>query len=246
MQSLFLDSAIFSATCVWDEIDDRLAEIDRVCCAQNACDQTPAGTPEVCSPMCSIAFHGFMAQCSTSVDSLANAQALETFDAACVNAGAINVPLFIDALSSAQCCSSRNCNGCVDAGQCAAVGSSDVSGAAHQCYWAGEPHASLGALVSEGKQATQSSLRSASDSADKAVDGGEGGNFFDGSCTHTQANSAWWQVDLGASFPITHVDIYHRTDCCEDRLIGAAIIVSTSPGVLQVPGLVLAFACTLP
>ena len=87
--------------------------------------------------MCSIAFHGFMHQCSRTVDSLANAEMLHVFDDTCTNAGTVNVPLFIDALSRAECCSSRNCGGCVDEGECTAVGSGDSSGAARQCAWAG-------------------------------------------------------------------------------------------------------------
>ena len=209
---------------------DRL-EIDRICCAHDACDGM--APPQQCTPMCSIAFHGFMHQCSRTVDSLANAEMLHVFDDTCTNAGTVNVPLFIDALSRAECCSSRNCGGCVDEGECTAVGSGDSSGAARQCAWAGTPRTSLGALVSEGRPTTQSSSRvgPGGNVPSKAVDGDSNGEWGGGTCTHTLDNTdggEWWQVDLGSSMPINHIDIFHRTDCCQERAVGARVIVSVS------------------
>ena len=202
-----------------------------------------------------------MAECGTTVSSLANAAALQTFDQTCLGAGTVNVPLFIDALSRAQCCSSRNCGGCVDEGQCAAVGDGDETGASLACAWAGEPRHSLGALVSKGRAATQSSLRSPNDVASNALDGDANGDWGGGSCTHTQSTDAggeWWQVcrgpqtsykpienvgqshlpqttfsllqvDLGRLLAVDHIDIYHRTDCCQERAVGARVIVSSTP-----------------
>lgn len=51
----------------------------------------------------------------------------------------------------------------------------------------------------------------------------------DASCTHTDSSPAWWQVDLGTPAHVVNVRVYHRTDCCQDRLEGANVIVSTSP-----------------
>ena len=61
-------------------------------------------------------------------------------------------------------------------------------------------------------------------------------------CTHTDAGDmnernvdgslhgpAWWQVDLGQTAIIQHVDLWHRTDCCQDRLQAAGIYVSDTP-----------------
>ena len=90
--------------------------------------------------------------------------------------------------------------------------------------------ASRGALVSQGKPATQSSHYSSSSTARKAVDGDTDGSFDSGTCTHTGDSLAlgeWWQVDLGSPMPINHVDVYHRTDCCEERAVGARIIISS-------------------
>ena len=42
----------------------------------------------------------------------------------------------------------------------------------------------------------------------------------------SQSGEKWWQVDLGGSHDIGFVEIFHRTDCCQDRLVGASVIVS--------------------
>ena len=42
------------------------------------------------------------------------------------------------------------------------------------------------------------------------------------------------QVDLGALATVDHVSLWHRTDCCQDRLEGAQIYVSTTPLYSQV------------
>ena len=65
----------------------------------------------------------------------------------------------------------------------------------------------------------------------KAVDGDSNGDWGGGTCTHTLDNTdggEWWQVDLGSSMPINHIDIFHRTDCCQERAVGARVIVSVS------------------
>ena len=63
---------------------------------------------------------------------------------------------------------------------------------------------------------------------DRAIDGNTDGNWGGGSCTHTDTAPAWWQIDLGVVAHITHVDVWHRTNCCQDRLESANIIVSTT------------------
>jgi hypothetical protein len=61
---------------------------------------------------------------------------------------------------------------------------------------------------------------------DRAIDGNTDGNWGGGSCTHTDTNPAWWQVDLGQTSTINRVGVFHRTNCCQDRLASANIIVS--------------------
>jgi hypothetical protein len=62
----------------------------------------------------------------------------------------------------------------------------------------------------------------------RAVDGNTNGQYGGGSCTHTNGGGSWWQVDLGSSAPVDTVTVYHRTDCCQDRLSGARILVSAT------------------
>jgi alpha-L-fucosidase len=84
--------------------------------------------------------------------------------------------------------------------------------------------------VAAGKAAGQSST--AYDApAGRAVDGNTDGVFYNGSVTHTSepSDQAWWQVDLGRSYPISEVDVWNRTDCCSDRLSDYWLIVSDSP-----------------
>ena len=66
---------------------------------------------------------------------------------------------------------------------------------------------------------------------DRAIDGNRDTNYGGGSCMHTNSGSggAWFQIDLGSVNTIDRVAIYHRTDCCQDRLESALILVSTSP-----------------
>lgn len=83
-----------------------------------------------------------------------------------------------------------------------------------------------------GGVATQSSTYSwqPGGTADKAIDGNTDGTFSLGSVTHTnQDENPWWQVDLGASKPIYSVEVYNRTDCCQDRLKGARLFISNTP-----------------
>ena len=63
------------------------------------------------------------------------------------------------------------------------------------------------------------------------MDGDTNTEWGSGSCSHTADvdGPSWFQVDLGAISTISRVAIYHRTDCCQDRLESARILVSDSP-----------------
>ena len=67
-----------------------------------------------------------------------------------------------------------------------------------------------------------------------AIDGVKETGFGAGSCTHTDLAPAWWQVNLAdgqpaSKFLIDRVNIWHRSDCCRDRLETAQIFVSMTP-----------------
>jgi len=82
--------------------------------------------------------------------------------------------------------------------------------------------------VALGQPATQST-EGWSGAAARAVDGTTSGQWGEASCTHTQNGTPeWWQVDLGATYAIWDFNLYHRTDCCQDRLIAANIVISRS------------------
>ncbi len=68
--------------------------------------------------------------------------------------------------------------------------------------------------------------------AGRAVDGDTDGQWANASVTHTDFDpQAWWQVDLGAVRAIGAVDVWPRTDCCQDRLRDFYVLVSSDPFV---------------
>lgn len=45
----------------------------------------------------------------------------------------------------------------------------------------------------------------------RALDGNSDGEYFSNSCTHTNnENQAWWAVDLGKSYAISHIEVGNR------------------------------------
>ncbi len=81
--------------------------------------------------------------------------------------------------------------------------------------------------VAQGKAASQSSNNFGAGIASEAVDGDTNGNYFAGSVTQTGFDTnAWWQVDLGASYPIDTIRLWNRTDCCANRLSNFYVFVS--------------------
>ena len=63
--------------------------------------------------------------------------------------------------------------------------------------------------------------------ASLAVDGNTDGNYWDGSVQHTNNDPhSYWEVDLGQVREIGRVEIYNRTDCCQDPLTPFMLMVS--------------------
>ncbi|MET1075400.1 MAG: GDSL-type esterase/lipase family protein, partial [Umezawaea sp.] len=88
---------------------------------------------------------------------------------------------------------------------------------------AGSPNLALG------KPAVASS-EAYGGAAARVVDGDTNGAFGNNSVSHTDENlHAWWQVDLGASAPISTVNVWNRTDCCAERLDDHWTFVSEQP-----------------
>jgi len=70
-----------------------------------------------------------------------------------------------------------------------------------------------GRNVARGGKASQSSTAHGGD-ASRGIDGNTSGKYGDGGQTHTEENTTnpWWQVDLGAEYPINSIVIWNRTD----------------------------------
>ncbi|MEM6630146.1 MAG: PKD domain-containing protein [Bacteroidota bacterium] len=64
-----------------------------------------------------------------------------------------------------------------------------------------------------------------------AVDGATNGTSpWSADLQHTNNEAQpWWEVDLGAFSQIDQVNVYNRSDCCQDRLRDFYVLVSTSP-----------------
>ncbi len=88
--------------------------------------------------------------------------------------------------------------------------------------------------IALGKKARQSSDKYNQGAAANAVDGNKTGKWtFDSSNTITHTNDQkdpWWEVDLGATYDISKIEIWNRTDeCCWNRLQNFYIMVSENP-----------------
>ncbi|MBL9128746.1 MAG: discoidin domain-containing protein, partial [Verrucomicrobiales bacterium] len=70
-----------------------------------------------------------------------------------------------------------------------------------------------GANIAPRGKASQSST-SNDGSAARAIDGRNDGSYGSGTQTHTRENDAkpWWEVDLGAEYPVESVVVWNRTD----------------------------------
>ncbi|MFK7908596.1 MAG: discoidin domain-containing protein, partial [Chitinophagales bacterium] len=79
--------------------------------------------------------------------------------------------------------------------------------------------------LAQGKPTRQSSTMDIGKSS-LAVDGNTNGVWTGRSVSHTnEQNNPWWEVDLGAMYDISKVEIYNRTDCCSERIGGAITYV---------------------
>jgi len=83
-----------------------------------------------------------------------------------------------------------------------------------------------GANIARRGSAKQSATSHGGDAA-RAIDGKTSPSWGDGGQTHTPENAAnpWWEVDLGAEYPIERITIYNRLDGLHQRLDGFALTV---------------------
>ena len=84
--------------------------------------------------------------------------------------------------------------------------------------------------LSLGKTATQSGTQ-LNATANRALDGNTSGNFWaDNSCSLTNwVSNPWLEIDLEAVSEIESIQLWNRTDCCEDLFTNAYILISEVP-----------------
>ena len=130
---------------------------------------------------------------------------------------------------------SRVCSGTTSSpyyhGGCTAVpcpeGSTGTNVPAGDCTCAAG-YGTSGGNIALNQPVTQSSEVEGG-AASRGVDGNRDGNWGANTCTHTGGGDPeWWQVDLGKTYSVTDISLYHRTDCCHDRLTGAHIWLSAT------------------
>ena len=80
------------------------------------------------------------------------------------------------------------------------------------------------------KPATQQSTQFGA-TASRAVDGNTNGDFWNGNSVSLTnwTNNAWWQVDLGEVSEIKSINIWNRTECCQNSLSNYHILISDVP-----------------
>ena len=66
--------------------------------------------------------------------------------------------------------------------------------------------------------------------ASRGNDGNTDGDFNNGSVFHSgNGKNEWWEIDLGAQYALSQINIYNRTDCCFDRLSNMYVMASDTP-----------------
>jgi len=66
--------------------------------------------------------------------------------------------------------------------------------------------------------------------ASRGNDGNTDGDFNSGSVFHSgNATHGWWEIDLGAQYTLSQINIYNRTDCCFNRLSNMYVMASDTP-----------------
>ncbi len=86
--------------------------------------------------------------------------------------------------------------------------------------------------VAQGKSTVQSSTLNfggVNSGSAKAVDGNTDGNYYNGSVAATNEEfQAWWQVDLGAVYDISSIEVFNRTEG-QSRLNDFYILTASTP-----------------
>jgi hypothetical protein len=85
------------------------------------------------------------------------------------------------------------------------------------------------AASANGGVATQIDDWSSNAPASDAIDGNTDGNWGGDSVSHTNAHQgAWWQVVFTQQYIISQIEIFNRTDCCQDRINPFSVLLYTN------------------
>ena len=89
------------SACTWDDMNDRAAEVDTICCEGTCHD----GFPSTCNPMCAIIYHQFTLDCGAGVQSILGGDArwgqLQAFESTCIDN--LDADGFLEAIAGADC-----------------------------------------------------------------------------------------------------------------------------------------------
>ena len=97
-----------TSTCSWDQLDEKAAVVDTVCCGRDGSMCTEIGQPpQACSLSCAVALHQFTTECSETLNMVLEPSDplranMENFEGACMDA-AESSDLFLEAVTTAQC-----------------------------------------------------------------------------------------------------------------------------------------------
>jgi len=116
-------------SCPWDAIDERMREVNQVCCGDDASACVDGQPPPSCSPLCAVAFHALWSDCDGILTQLLDEDGprFAQFEHTCTSRASINAVSLLDALGRAECCTIQNCRGCASSEQCAAIGTDGLS-----------------------------------------------------------------------------------------------------------------------
>ncbi len=101
-------------TCTWDELDDKAAEVDGICCGADgtlcAASNGVFSSPSTCSPPCALAMHDFMGQCGTTLQTILGSDArsrdIFDFEQQCLDQA--DPMFFLNAIMHADCSNAEN------------------------------------------------------------------------------------------------------------------------------------------
>lgn len=100
--------------CSWDELDDKAAEVDSICCGSDgrlcASSNGVFNSPRTCTAPCALAMHDFMGQCGGTLQTILGGDTrsndISAFEQQCLNEA--DPMFFLQAIMHADCSNAEN------------------------------------------------------------------------------------------------------------------------------------------